>query len=461
MTRLVVAAVASVGLILFAAFLASRLLATRTRGISIRMQLFVALAIIIGTFAFGLGLLVIDRVNARGLRLAQQVAQDEASALSGILAGELLRGSTSIASVARHLEQEKHGGAQLRFELFDAAGRRLFPNSPDPEPGSSGGVSVRTPVVVAGKVVGQVRVTKPRVVVRRLLADLAPPVLVISLVLGAAAAVAAALIGRAIARPIERLTAFAERASQGERHAAVPATSGGREVDRLARSLDSMRRQIEGRPFVETFAADLSHELKNPVAAIRASAEVLQEGALNEPAEARRFVQRIAESVARIERLLGDLLALARIEARGVEDLSHVDLRQLVQSAVNSQQEQAKRIGVHGPDTLRVRGDSTWLARALDNLIGNAISHSPAGSPVVVQLERATDTRIVTVKNEGTVAERVRGQIFRRFVTTRAGHGGTGLGLSIVRAVAEAHGGRAELADPGPPTVVIRFVLPG
>ena len=87
-----------------------------------------------------------------------------------------------------------------------------------------------------------------------------------------------------------------------------------------------MRRQLEGRPFVETFAADLSHELKNPVAAIRASAEVLEEGALDEPEEARRFVARIREATERIERLLGELLSLARIEARGAESFEPVDL---------------------------------------------------------------------------------------------------------------------------------------
>ena len=91
------------------------------------------------------------------------------------------------------------------------------------------------------------------------------------------------------------------------------------------------------------FAADLSHELKNPVAAIRASAEVLADGALDEPEEASRFVARIREATSRIEALLGDLLSLARIEARGVEDAEVLNLADLAADA-------AKRAKERGSD---------------------------------------------------------------------------------------------------------------
>jgi signal transduction histidine kinase len=107
-----------------------------------------------------------------------------------------------------------------------------------------------------------------------MLADFAPTVLVISLVLGTAAAAAAAYIGRTIAAPIEALSVYSKRVSMGERPN-LPTEVAGREVARLVTAIHTMRERLEGRPFVETFAADLSHELKNPVAAIRASAEVL------------------------------------------------------------------------------------------------------------------------------------------------------------------------------------------
>src|SRR6185295_3792850 len=181
-------------------------------------------------------------------------------------------------------------GANLTVELVDAQGRVVFPKDPATEE-APGTVRVEAPVRSGAARVGTVRVVKPTVVMGNLLADFAPTVIVISLVLGAAAALAAAWIGRAIAAPIEAISDFAERVSEGERTASLPA-AGGREVTRLWHAIDSMQRQLEGRPFVEMFAADLSHELKNPVAAIRASAEVLEEGAIDDPAAARRFVGR-------------------------------------------------------------------------------------------------------------------------------------------------------------------------
>jgi signal transduction histidine kinase len=459
-TRLLVVGTACIGLMLFVAFVVARWLRTRTHGMSVRMQVFFALALIVGAFSAGLGVLVVDRVEARGVRLATQAAEDEATALTGILAADIARASGDLTPVTTRLEQELKSGADLRFELFDTHGKRVFPRADSAIATDPAVVTVEAPLTVAGREIGRVRVVKPTVVVERMLADFAPTVLVISLVLGAAAALAAALIGRAIADPIEKLTTFAEQVSTGERSPAVPATSGGREVDRLARALDSMRRQLEGRPFVETFAADLSHELKNPVAAVRASAEVLEEGAIDEPEQARRFVHRIREAAGRIEHLLHDLVSLARIEARGAESLERVDFSELVRLQTTALGEAAARVQLNSTEGLRVRGDAAWLARAVNNLLDNALCHSPGESGVVVSVTRDESGVSLCVQNEGEVIGRVREQLFRRFVTTRTKIGGSGLGLAIVRAVAEAHGGRVELLGAGPPRVQFRLTLP-
>jgi signal transduction histidine kinase len=455
--RLIVVAAASVGLILFVAFVVSRLLRTRTRGMSIRMQMFLALAVIVGAFAFGLGLMVIDRIEARAVRIASQAAEDEAVALAGMMAGELDRTGVSIHGLALRLEHERGRGADLRLMLLDADGSRIFPAAtPNDEIGV---VSVDAPILVRGERVGAVRVVKPTVAMRNLLADFAPTVLVISLVLGAAAALAAAWIGRAIAAPIEALSLFGERVSQGERRAPPPAAFG-REVTRLTRAIDSMRRDLEGRPFVETFASDLSHELKNPVAAIRASAEVLEESALEEPVEARRFVARIREATARIERLLSELLSLARIEAHGVEAFAPIDLAEIARRALDSLGDPESRVSINSSGDLRVRGDELWLVRAVVNLIANALVHGEPGSPVQVTLGRDEDWVSLSVASASQVSPHVRARLFGRFVTTRADKGGTGLGLAIVRAVIEAHGGHVELSEPGPPRAVFRMSLP-
>lgn len=458
MTRLVFAALGAIGLILLVAFVASRLLRARTAGTSIRMQIFLALGGIVGAFAFGLGLLVLDRIEARATLLAEGAARDEAAALAGLVGGELEGGSATLADAVRKLELVRgQGDAAMHLALLDPSGRALFASGP--EPGEPGTVFVVAPIVVGGKRVGAVRVVKPTLVVRRVLEDFAPTVLLISSVLGAAAAAAAALIGRAIARPIEALTDFAVRVSEGERRAPPP-PAHGREVQSLSRAIDSMRRQLEGRPFVETFAADLSHELKNPVAAIRASAEVLADGALDEPEEAARFVARIQEATTRIEALLGDLLSLARIEARGVESAASVDLARLLEEATHRARERGSLVDVELDGNATVHGDASWLARAIDNLVDNARVHGEHGARVRVALRRESGCVTLSVSNRGQLSKHVARNLFRRFVTTRADRGGTGLGLAITRAIAEAHSGSAECVAPGPPEVEFRLRLP-
>lgn len=456
--RLVIVAAASIGLILFVAFVVSRLLRTRTRGMSIRMQVFLALGLIVGAFAFGLGLMVVDRIEARAVKIASQAAGDEAASIAGMVAGELDRTGGKLTDVARRFENERERGADLRLSLLDEHGRVIFPKHPVASD-QEGVVHVDHSVLVHGQKVGAVRVVKPTVVMKALLADMAPTVLVISLVLGAAAAAAAAMIGRAIAEPIEKLSAFGERVSRGER-TAPPPPEFGREVTRLSRALDSMRRELSGRPFVETFAADLSHELKNPVAAIRASAEVLEESALEEPEQARHFVQRIREASERIERLLSELLGLAHIEARGAESFEPVDLARLARRTLETLGDDRPRVGVVSEGDVRVSGDELWLTRALANLIDNALLHSQAASPVFVEVVRRGEDVVLTVQSSGVVEPHVKDRLFRRFVTTRREQGGTGLGLAIVQAVAEAHGGLADLESAGPPHVTFRLKLP-
>jgi two-component system, OmpR family, sensor histidine kinase CreC len=455
MTRLVLVSLGAIALMLLFALVAARLVRARTAGMSIRMQVFLALAGIVGAFAFGLGLLVLDRIDARATLLATEAARDEAQAIAHFFGAEMAAGA-SLDQIARTLEREKATDAGMHLFLADPGGRVVFGGRDVVEAGT---VTVEAPIMVDGRQAGSVRVVKPTIVMRRLLADFAPTVLIISVALGAVAAIAAAVIGRAIATPIEGLTTFAVRVSEGET-SAVPPIAHGREVKRLTQAIDSMRRELEGRPFLETFAADLSHELKNPVAAVRASAEILDEGALAEPEEARRFVARIREATVRIETLLGEILSLARIEARGVEEASVVDVGQLARAAIAAVKDRGAVVDLAMDTEVVVRGQSVWLARAIDNLVDNAIVHGQPSGTARISVRREADRIHMVVASPGAVPAHVKGRLFRRFVTTRAAGGGTGLGLAIVRAVAEAHGGRAELLAAGPPEVQFRVTLP-
>jgi two-component system sensor histidine kinase CreC len=454
--RFIITTTSAVGLILLVAYVLSRIVRARTAGTSIRLQVFIALASIVGAFSFGLGLLVLDRIEARATLLADDAARDEAAAIAAVVAGEVAERSSSLADVGGRIARSSNPDT-LHFSLLDTAGHTVF--SSGPAQGEPGTVFATAPILVGGSFSGQVRVVKPTIVIRRVLADFAPTVVTISALLGAAAAAAAMLIGRAIATPIEALTEFAVRVSEGERRAPPPPVFG-REVARLSRAIDSMRRQLEGRPFIETFAADLSHELKNPVAAIRASAEVLADGALEEPVEAARFVERIREATERIEALLGDLVELARIEARGVEGAAVIDLDKLAREVAARGRERGALIDVSITGAPLVRGSAPWLSRALENLLDNAHTYGVPDEPIRLSVEREANKVRLTVRNRGSLHPHVAGRLFRRFVTTRSGHGGTGLGLAIVRAIAEAHSGSVECVDGGPPEVAFRITLP-
>jgi two-component system, OmpR family, sensor histidine kinase CreC len=471
MSREVVAAASALAILAFLSFIVVRLLRSRKNGLSVRMQVFLALGGIVFAFALGLGLLVIDRVKGRASRLAEAAATDEAHALVTLIESELQNGSslerisaglerTTRRSLARRRSQASGFAEAGGLEILDAEGRLLLPVGEPSRTNERGAVVVEAAILGQGKRVGIVRVIKPTLAIERMLADIAPTVLVLSLVLGGAAALAALWIGRTIAQPIEGLTRFAERVSQGHREPIIEVVQG-REVRRLVHAIDTMRRQLEGRPFVETFAADLSHELKNPVAALLASAEVLEDGALDEPEQARHFVARIREAAERIESLLEELLDLAEVETHGLEARPKIDLAKALAEAMSLAPQVDARVQCVAPGgAVPVRGHAPWLVRALHNLIQNALVHSPEGSLVRVELRQADRNAIITVRNDGQVAPHVRSELFRRFVTTRRDLGGNGLGLSIIRAVAEAHGGQVEIRSWGPPEVVFELQLP-
>jgi signal transduction histidine kinase len=464
-TRLFVTASTAVALIFFVAFVVARLLRSRSRGFSIRMQFFLALASIVGAFALGLGLLVLDRLEARTTLIAEGAARDEAEAVAALVASEMDGRGVTLEEIGRKYAAVRGARADGQREhglsLLDGQGREVFHSGLGPSEPST--VRVSAPIAARGATAGSVVVVKRTIVIRRALEDMTPFILTVSIVLGVTAALAADFIGRRIAKPIEALTDFAGRVSEGERRAVPPPPAYGREVQSLTMAIDSMRRQLEGRPFVETFAADLSHELKNPVAAIRASAEVLADGALEEPEEAMRFVVRIQEATTRIEALLGDLLSLARLEARGLEGARAIDLGELAEQAAARARERGgaeATFTVRAAPAVSVRGDAVWLGRALDNLLENARIHGRAGGEVEIEVARRGEQAVLAVRNEGQIGKHVEKRLFRRFVTTRQDRGGTGLGLAIVRAIAEAHSGSAECTAPGPPKVEFRVSLP-
>ena len=429
-----------------------RLLEARRTGLSLRLQVFLPLAATTLVLSAMFAVIVIDRFTARASLFATLAAEDEARV---------------VAELAARVPQEALRPVLLAFSrsasdtevaVLDAKGAVLL-ESGEANPGIAR-ISVEAPIATGGRV----RVRKATFGMVQLMSDIAPKVALLAFLFALASAALAIVIGGAVAGPIERLTRAAERVAAGERQAPLPEPRG-REVRALTHALEQMRRELEERHALENFVADLSHELKNPVAAIRASAEVLTEGAADDPGTARRFALRIRESADKLQQLTQDLLSLARLEARGIEATEAVDLATLAREAALAHQATAAARGVRVelscPEAALVRGDAVWLRRALENLIGNALQHSPPGSQVRVQVAADSQGVTATVGDQGAgVDPAIRERLFQRFSTTRHGEGGTGLGLAIVRAVAELHGGRADLRESSPAGSVFTLSLP-
>lgn len=466
--ELAVPVLAGGALLAFASFVLLRLWRSVRRGLSIRMQVFVAMAAVSGAFAALLGLIAVERLELRATRLAAEAAQEDAE----LLARTLVATGRPLREVAPALVRANLAGVRpegLRIEISDEAGRTVLVAGPVLPRGIARMAVLRAPDDPAGEPLGMIRVSRQSLSVRQILREVASRAAVLSLLLVIGTAIAAALVGRAIAKPIERLTQAASRIAQGERQAVLPRPFG-REVRTLTDAVESMRRELEGRHLAERLAADLSHELKNPVAAIRASAEVLADGALEEPETAQRFVGRILEATQRLLGLVNNLLALTRLQARGVEPepFDVADLAAMSADAHAAQADKRRvRIATTAPSGAIVLGDPSWLRRALDNLVDNALAFAvpdPDGPPevrIAVQIEPQQEQIRVEVSNHGPgIAPEVQGRLFERFVTTRRDTGGSGLGLAIVAAVAEQHGGSVEIVSYGPPETRVRLSLP-
>jgi two-component system sensor histidine kinase CreC len=219
-------------------------------------------------------------------------------------------------------------------------------------------------------------------------------------------------------------------------------------------SLAEARDALAGRSYAEQYVQTLAHEIKSPLAAIRGAAELLREP-MSEPARA-RFAGNIVEQVARAQDLVERMLELANLERRGtLERIELVSLAQVVRLVVTEATPTAERkhmrFEVDVPESMMTSGDAFLLARAISNLVRNAIDFAPLHSTIEIAARAAGRLIELTGHDYGPglppFAQR---RVFEKFFSTArpdTGKKGTGLGLAFVREVATLHGGTARLAN--------------
>jgi two-component system sensor histidine kinase ChvG len=267
-------------------------------------------------------------------------------------------------------------------------------------------------------------------------------------------------LARTIVRPLRRLALAAHRVRLGRaREVQVPRLPSRRdEIGTLARALSDMSMAIRQRiDATEAFAADVTHELKNPLASLRSAVDAL--ALVKDPALQQQLIDVIQDDVARLDRLITDISEASRVDAELARArFETIDLGVMIEGLVSSREVRNRngdvRVAFARPHrgTAVVFGDGSRLTRVVENLVENAISFSPKGGLVQVAATRDGEDVLIRVEDEGPgVPAEAREAIFNRFHSVRpeteqfGRH--SGLGLAIAKAIVEGHNGTIEVQD--------------
>jgi two-component system OmpR family sensor kinase len=266
-------------------------------------------------------------------------------------------------------------------------------------------------------------------------------------------------------KPLRQMEATAGAIAAGDLSRRVEVVDPNTEVGRLGIALNEMLHQIE-HAFAERsqseerlrrFVADASHELRTPLTSIRGYAELFRRGAADRPEDLAKTMRRIEEEAARMGVLVDDLLLLARLDQGRPLEREPVDLTRITADAVDD----ARAIAPDRPieyspnGAVVVPGDEARLRQVLANLLQNANRHTPPDTHVYVSVATDDTDAVIEVRDEGPGMEpEDAARVFERFWRIDPSRarmsGGAGLGLAIVSAIADAHGGRAEVdTEPG------------
>ncbi|MEZ5564483.1 MAG: two-component system sensor histidine kinase CreC [Gammaproteobacteria bacterium] len=318
---------------------------------------------------------------------------------------------------------------------------------------------VAAPIVVDGRRVGVVSIGKPKTNIERFIISARRQFITVALLTGGVAITFALLLYVWMTRPLQSLVDYANRVSRGER-VVLPAM-GNNEIGRVGKAMESMRQALDNNAYIEAYVQSLTHEVKSPLTAIRASAELLA-GDLA-PTQRQSFSAAIEREVDRLNDIADRLLELASLERIGVlEHAERVALFELADLTAATAREAGAMRNIRvatdfsGDDALH--GDALLLRQAIDNLVRNALDFSPEGGTVTITGTADAGKVKLAITDEGPgIPPYAQAHIFDRFYSLTRPHNGrksTGLGLNFVRQVAQLHGGaisidRSDTDSPG------------
>lgn len=458
----------------------------------------IGLRILLGTFAVvALAALLLTRVFVAqvkpGVRQAMEdTLVDTANVLAELASDDLLAGDIGNGRFAAHLRamRARDPGAEIwgfakretnyRVYVTDARGVVVFDSSgrdlgadysrwndvartlrgeygarstaEDPADPESTVMHVAAPIRARdGSIAGVLTVAKPNRVIAPFIERSRRTILGWGLVLLAVALGTGALASAWIARQLAALRRYAQAVTAGKR-AVLPRSVG--EFAELGQALETMRTRLEDRQYVERYVQSLTHEMKSPLAAIRASAELLEQP-LAAPDQA-RFASSIRAQSERLSRMIERMLALAEVEhRRRLPEPLPLDVATLLHEAVEDArtrlEARQQRIALHVDAGARVVGDAFLLRQAIDNLLDNAAEFGPAQGTIEVGARADGDEVAIEVADRGPgIPDYAQDRVFERFFSLPrpdGGHRSSGIGLSFVAQVAELHRGSATLRN--------------
>jgi signal transduction histidine kinase len=336
-----------------------------------------------------------------------------------------------------------HSGKSLVFEFTPPHATRRYLAVANP-------ILLDGPKITDPSPIAAIVVATPKTDVNALVSPLIERLAIAGLLGLLVAAMLAWYLSSRIVRPVLQLADAADAVAAGNYAVAVPEHAPG-ELGLLAARFDEMAHRLDEVDEMErNFLMSVSHELRTPLTAIRGHVSaLLDEGVVVDPESRHQSLETVEAEAQRLERLVGDILDLAKLDAHRFTVLTEeVDMTQLLEQAFERYREEAQRRKIDYRREVRdeavIISDGDRVLQVVGNLLSNAFRATPDGGRVSLELARRNGTIHVAVEDTGPgIPREARERLFRPFVSSSAG--GTGLGLAIAKEISAALGGRIDL----------------
>ena len=316
------------------------------------------------------------------------------------------------------------------------------------------------PIRKGADIVGAVLVTRLDTGIQETFANMRLDIMKLFLIALTVTITLSLYLSASIGHPLRQLASAAQAIKRGRsRSVEIPDMSErDDEIGELSIAMRQMTRSLNERlDSIERFAADVAHELKNPLTSMRSAIETLQK--VKSDTDRKKLSDIVLHDLVRMDRLITDISQASRLDSELSRDvLEPVDLREIMLPLIDAQRKPLEREGMASESTnnihftglgvpVMVMGHKMRLSQVFQNLIGNALSFSPKDHPIEIKVEQRTDHVRITVEDDGPgIPENKLEKVFERFYSERpvqeefGNH--SGLGLSIVRQIIIAHGGK-------------------